>query len=387
MSVIHTESWGAFPQFVGDDTSNAVTNAARLAMTKSMPAAGYSYQQASNLIAWLVRPHPVFAERSAIVFSASNINQNGQSAFRKKVGDGTGVIVGGFSLFVPLSFKPDTGTNARFPMLTVAASNDAASLVNVFANGNLGTNEIFRVRYDLSIGYGPSELQNSKKIVPGKMAYIEYRLTQSEVRIWLDDVLVLQKSIAVNNSNISFSTINWGGTSGFSGLGLADGQWAISDWYNLKEDTVAPNVRLGPATRVIGVKAASDSFTQFARPSSYPSNAAVTAQPLNPDTTDFLKTDLIGAQDIYNQAASDTVSTAAFVYAQSTKIYAQNTDSLSQHTMSPLIISSGVTVGTSQVLPSNVGLLTSIASVDPATGEAWEPAAAAAAKFGMKLES
>lgn len=384
MSLISMESWMAFPRFIGDDTNNATTNAARLAMAKSMAAAGYEYQQANNTVAWLTRPHPLFPDRAAIVYSAASNNNSLQSAFRKKLGNGTGVIIGGFSLFVPGSFKPDATGNAVYPFLTIAAQADGATMINIYANAQLGIGEIFRVRYDLSIAYGPSDVQSSKRITPGKLAYIEYRLTANEIRVWLDDTLVLQKSVAVNHSNIMFSALNWtGSTSPMSG---ADGQWAISDWYNLKEDAVTPNSRLGPSTRVIGTKPESDNFVQFARPTAYASNASVAALPLNPDAPDYLKTDTVGVQDIYNPVLSDALAGASIVHAMGVKTFAQNVES-APHTLAPMLVSNGTAQGAALPLPSTVGVLAMYSVTDPNTGAPWTPSAATAAKFGVKLET
>lgn len=380
MSLISMESWMSFPRFVGDNGNNTATNAARLAMAKSMPAAGYELQQANNTASWLVRPHPVFPDRAAIVFSAATASNGVQSAFRKKIGNGAGVVIGGFSLFVPSDFVQPAGNWSAIPALTIAASNDAGPMINVYGDGRLGINEIFRVRFDLGIGYGPAAVQSSAKITPGKISFIEYRLTNSEIRVWLNDTLVLQQSVSVDHSKIMFSAIDWQNMNGTMG------QWAISDWYNLKEDAVPPNVRLGPSTRVIGVRAESDNFAQFARPAGFASNAAVVAQGLNPDTASFLKTDTVGAQDVYNPAEDSTTATAALVHAMSVKMVAQNMESTA-HTMTPMLVSNGVAQGAPVALPANVGLIASVSTTDPNTGAAWTPAAAAAAKFGMKLET
>ena len=382
MSVIHTESWMAFGPHNGDDSANTTL---REAYRKAYIAAGYEYFQEVAGFGWVIRPHPVTPERQALVFSAATAN-NRQYVVRKRVGNNTAPIIGGFSLFVPSEFVP-TGLNvaeAAYGFLGVTTGATTSILNKMVAAGTLYADEVFRVRYDLQIAYG-SEVQSARRITPGKMAYLEYRITQTEIRVWLDDVLVLQKSVARNNSTINIATVAWapGAGSGMSGI---PGRWAIADWYNLVEDAVTPNVRLGPATRVIGVRAESDSFAQFMRPSGFASNAAVAALPLNPDSANYLKTDTIGVQDIYSGTEDSATATAAIVHAMSVKVIGQNIEA-AVHTMSPLLVSNGVAQGAPIALPAAVGPVVSFSAVDPNTGVAWTGADAAVSQFGMKLES
>lgn len=382
MSLISTESWVAFAQHIGDDSA-AVANPARTAIAKAYRVAGYSYETTAVSAGWLVRKHPVSPERSALVWSASTSNA-GTSAIRKKVSNNTGVVIGGFSIFIPGSFVPDTAAAPEYPFLGVNATADGATMLSL-GSPALAAGEIFRVRYDLGIGYG-IEVQSAKKITPGKLSYLEYRLTQSEIRVWLDDVLVIQKSVALDNSNITFVSNAWSPAGRGSSMSEATGQWAISDWYNLKEDADSPNVRLGPTTRVVGVRADSDDFVQFARPSGFASNADVVAQGLNPDALNYLKTDTVGVQDIYNPPSDSATATAAIIHGMSVKVVAQNVESL-EHTMSPLLVSNGTAQGEAVTLSATLGPITTLSTVDPNTGEAWTPAAAAIAKFGVKLET
>lgn len=382
MSLINTESWMAFGAYNGDDSANATV---RAAFTKAYLAAGYEYYQQNLTAGWIVRPHPVFPERQALVFSSAT-TQNAQFVLRKRTGENTGPIIGGFSLFVPSSFIPATAPAAAvYGFLAVIAGAPGSALNKMVSAGTLYADEIFRVRYDLQIGYG-SEVQSSRKITPGKLAYLEYRITQSEIRVWLDDVLVLQKSVARNNATISIATTTWTANPGSSGMAGLEGRWAIADWYNLAEDATTPNVRLGPGTRVIGVRPNADSFAQFMRPPGYASNAAVAALPLDPDSPNFLKTDTVGAQDVYVGFDDPLTATAALVHAMSVKVIAQNVES-APHTMSPLIVSNGDAQGTPSTLPAALGPIATISTTDPNTGAAWTPGAAAASNFGMKLES
>ena len=382
MSILSMESWMAFASHNGDDAAN---NAMRAALVKAFLTAGYEYHQDQATAGWIVRPHPVNAARRALVFSAS-AGGNFQYVLRSRVSDNSGVVIGGFSLFVPNNFVVNAAQFAAYPFLVVFAAAPGSALNKMNTNGNTTlTDEVFRIRYDLQVGYG-TEVQSSRKVTPGKMVYLEYRVSQTEVRVWLDDVLVLQKSIARNNSTIAFGTMSWlpGGSS--SGMFGDTGRWAISDWYNLKEDEIAPNARLGPSTRVIGTLPAADNFAQFARPSGFASNAAVVAQPLNPDAAAFLKTDTVGAQDVYVGTPDSDTSTAAMVHAMSVKVIAQNVEA-TPHTMKPMIVSNGQAQGAAQAMPQTLGPLVSYSTIDPNTGAAWTPAAAAETMFGMKLET
>ena len=389
MSVISTESWMAFLAHNGDDALSAPNTAMRAAITKALQTAAYEVYRDNTNAAWIVRPHPVVPGRQALVFSAP-AGAIAQYGIRKRVGDNVSAIIGGFSLFIPSSFIPDTtgrSSSSPYPFMVVLAGAIGSAMNKMVANGEVViTDEIFRVRYDLKIGYG-SELQSSRAITPGKLAYLEYRVSPTEIRVWLDDILVLQKSVARNNQTIGISTVSWTpSTGGYSPMAGDTGRWAIADWYNLAEDAVTPNVRLGPATRVIGTRASSDSFAQFQRPPAFASNAAVVAQGLNVDTTNFLKTDTVGAQDVYNGVEDEATAGSALVHAVNLKVIAQNIEA-APHTMIPQLVSNGVAQGTPVALPGTLGLINTVSTVDPNTGAAWTPAAAAASKFGMKLNS
>jgi len=389
MTLLSTESWMSYPLWTGDDSSAA--NNARALANNTLVALGFdTYMQQGPTIGWLFRPHPVYPERAALVFSAPGASIS-QYIVRKRVAVGrTGTLIGGFSLFVPSAFIKNPGTGiAAYPFLMIFASPVGAGLVNMENTDGLRPYEIFRVRYDLAIGRGTTA-QSSKAIVPGKMSYIEYRITGSEVRVWLDDTLVYQEAISgLSIECISFGTVAWdGGNGGSSGssMSLAAGRWAIADWYNLLEDSVEPNTRLGPSTRVIGVLPNQDDTAQFVRPSGYTSNAAVAKLPYSTSSSDYLKTDTVGNKDIYVGAEDAATAGASLVHAVNVKVIGQNAETAA-HTITPLIVSGNVEGGSPQTLPASFKVMSSITTLDPATGQKWTPAAAAASKFGVKLTS
>lgn len=380
MSLINQESWMMFAAHNGDDTANT---AMRNAINSAFNAIGYETFREIVDRSWIIRPHPVYPDRQALVPSAP-VGLQYQFAIRKRVGDNASTVIGGFSLFVPSGFvASSTGDRVAHPFLAVSGGAIGSALNKIF--GTSVADEIFRVRGDLQIGYG-TEVQSSRKITPGKMSFFEYRITQSEIRVWMDDALVLQKNVAVNNSTICFATVNWTASGPGTSLGDLVGRWAIADWYNLKEDAVTPNVRLGPTTRVIGTRAATDNFVQFVRPPTYASNAAVVRAPFNPDSGDVLKTDTVGTRDIYDGYTDAGTATAVVVHAMTVRAIAQNIDTVA-HTIKPIIVSNGTEQGTASLLGGSAGMHTTVSTIDPNTGAAWTPAAAAIAKFGVKLES
>lgn len=387
MSLLDMESWMLYQRYTGsDDSASASNNAMRAAIATALRATGMEIYQSSVDFGWVVRQHPVYPDRNGIAFSASAANNGGNSIIRKRVAVGkSGTLLGGFSIFVPSSFLADPVTNPQYGYLNVFYGTAASNISKLVGGPQLCPDELFRVRYDLKIGYG-TEVQSSKTITPGKQSYLEYRLTGTEFRVWLDDTLVLQKTISHSIETIAMGSLAWGGTAGYSPNAGPAARWAIADWYNLLEDAVEPNVRLGPSTRVVGVRPASDVAVQFARPSGYVSNAAVVALPFDPSASLFLKTDTVGAKDTYNAADDTATATASLVHGQMVKVLGQNVDSAA-HTLTPLIVSGDAEAGTPVAMPSSVGMMSYISTVDPATGQKWTPGAAAIAKIGMKIQS
>lgn len=382
MSIVNMESWMLFGAHNGDDGQNT---AIRAAYTKAYIAAGYEYFQQNLTAGWIIRQHPLYPERQALVFSAGTPDSV-QYHIRKPLKGSGGITIGGFSIFIPGEFiRANGNASSPYPVLGVFAGAPGSAMNKFNFQPTLQTDEIFRIRYDLQIARG-QDVQSSRLVPIGKLAYIEYRITPTELRVWLDDSLVYQGSISVDQSTIGIGMISWQPAAGTSQITNAAGRWAISDWYNLKEDAEAPNVRLGPSTRVIGVRPVQDVVAQFARPSNFSRNAAVAAQALNPDTTMFLKTDTVGATDIYNGPEDSATATAALVHAMSTKVIAMNMESAA-HSMVPLLVSGDVQQGTAVALTGALAPITNLSTIDPNTGEAWRPAAAAISKFGMKLQS
>lgn len=383
MSVLFTESFMAFEKTSLAD-NNAAMSTLRTNTLRSLIAAGYAgnFTVVSNG-GFVVRPDPVIPERQALVHSAAAFN-NGTSSFRFNLAGSGDTVIGGFSLFVPLAWQPSPAYQYVMSVSFIVSAANAAYQGTQDTNAPV-PGEMMRIRFDGGIAYG-GEVQSSKKITPGKQMYFEYSLSPTELRVWCDDTLVLQKTVALTREVLTINVHEWGDYGASSGMYGAAGAWAFSNFYLLKVDAAVPFVRLGPSTRVIGVRPASDIVAQFARPSGYASNAAVAALAFNPDGTMFLKTDTVGAKDQYVPTADSETSTAALVHAVNVKVMAQNLEGAA-HTMKATVESGGSEQSTTKVLPAAIGMVNHISTTNPATGQAWTPSDAATSNFGMSLET
>ena len=383
MSLLFTESFMAFEKTSLADNNAAMTTL-RTNTLRSLVAAGYAgnFTVVSNG-GFVVRPDPVIPERQALVHSAATFN-NGTSSFRFNLAASGDTVIGGFSLFVPLAWQPSPAYQYVMSVSFIVSAANAAYQPTQDINAPVA-GEMMRIRFDGGIAYG-GEVQSSKKVTPGKQVYFEYRLTPTELRVWCDDTLVLQKTVALTREVLTINVHEWGDYGATSGMYGAAGAWAFSNFYLLKEDAVDPKVRLGPSTRVIGVRPASDVIAQFARPTGYASNAAVAALAFNPDGTSFLKTDTVGTKDVYTPAPDDETATAALVHAVNVKVMGQNLEAAT-HLMRATVSSGGSEQGTSKALPASIGLINHVSITNPATGQAWTPSDAATSNFGMTLET
>ena len=354
MSLLSTESFVAFGSVNSNDDSFTTDNTAlRNAHAANLRRAGYQVvigTQASALVSGglVVRPDPVSPDRNALFFSSGGANPNvAQAAIRKPLplAAADEAVIGGFSLFVPADYVKANGavTNAGsvFRVIACGLSDDTWSEVVTTVAATVArheSREVFRVTQDLLFRRGNvNAAQSTRALVPGKVNFIEYRISAEEVRVWLDDVLVLQATVSLNTETIGFSFDQTTVQSGASALTGAAGRWAIGNWYNLLEDTQAPNVRLGPTTRIAGVRAAADIEVDFLRPNGYASNASVIAQNLveNPPAT--LQSLAVGDQDVYAPQPDPTTANSAMIHAVVTKVLASNLEA-SPHTIRPLVI-------------------------------------------------
>lgn len=333
MSVQSTESFIAFQPVVSDDAWTTANTAIINATTANLKAAGYDIFTNTNASVatsggWVTRQDPVVPDRVALVHSSASVAGSGMTAgIRKKLGVSQKNVIGGFSLFVPADFvKSSAAVSTSLMMVTASPSSSAA-----WASGD----EVFRIRQDLSISYGVSAPLSTKTVAPGRVNFFEYRLTDTELRVWLDDTLVLQVAIQVIRDAIGIVMWNAAPANGSSPMAGATGRWAIGNWYNLLEDEIYPNVRLGPSTRIIGSRPTADVVAEFVRPAGAPSNASVARQDIVANPTQSLQASAPGVQDVYTGTDTAT-STASMVHAVAVRVMAASLDA-TPHTLRPII--------------------------------------------------
>jgi hypothetical protein len=346
MSLLHTESFMAYARAANADETYTTDNTAmRNGYTAALKRAGYmvyggDQTSASQGTALIVRPDPVEPTRAALVFSSSaNAFQRGvAAAIGAKLVQTGAVVVGGFSLYIPAeySFQAVGGAN---PQLVFALGATYAGDTNWY-NINGGNKEIMRVLSDGLIRWAGDAPQSTKALIPGRIQYIEYRIADNEVRVWIDDVLVLQKAVSVPPEMIviMFNQVTVNAPATY--LANLPGRWAISNWYNLTEDARAPNVRLGPTTRVIGTRPNNDVDVDFARPTAATSNAQVAGQDIVDQPNMSLQSSTAGDMDIYSTSTDTATASGKLVHAVVTKVLASNLES-NPHSLRPLVVAQG----------------------------------------------
>lgn len=334
MSLQSTESFIAFQPIVSTDDWTAPNTAIINATTANLKAAGYDVITNPNTSAalsggFVTRQDPVVPDRVALVYSSASTAgvAGGVCGIRKRLGVSQKNIIGGFSLFVPADFVKSTiaSTNA---LLSVTASTSALAAWQ-------GSDEVFRIGQDLAIRYGAGAPLSTKLVTPGRINFLEYRLTDTELRVWLDDTLVLQQVVQVIRDAIAVNVWNAPPANGSSPMAGATGRWAIGNWYNLLEDEIYPNVRLGPSTRIIGSRPTADVVSEFVRPAGAPSNASVARQDIVANPTQSLQASAPGVQDVYTGTDTAT-STASMVHAVAVRVMAASLDA-TPHTLRPII--------------------------------------------------
>lgn len=349
MSVLSTESFIAFEAINSiDDTFVAANTTARNAVAANLRRAGYQVAIAQNTTAgsssgFAVRPDPVNPERNALFFSSGGVTTPTVAAAIRKIlpiinGE---ALVGGFTLFIPNEYvKSNVSTTTPLFRITASGQGDA-SWGAIGTDANNLTREVLRISQDLQIRYATDAAQSQKTLVPGRINFIEYRISTNDIRVWIDDVLVMQKnSIALNVETIAFIFEQNALVGGSTNLTAAPGRWSIGNWYNLVEDIYAPNVRLGPTTRIIGVRPNTDIDVHFQRPNGFASNAAVASSNLVDAPAATLQSTSVGDQDIYATTTDTTTASGKMIHAVAVKVLASNLES-NPHAIRPILRSQG----------------------------------------------
>lgn len=344
MSILSTESFIAYAAVAGtDDTDTTANNDLRKAVAANLTRGGYQVVigagQTTNKQGFAVRPDPVNPDRNALFFSSAlqQVNNGVGGIIRKTLPVVNGeAIIGGFTLFVPNEYVKATAAATTSCLRVVASGTADTTWSNVQTDAGNPSREVFRVSPDLQVRWSTDAAQSQKTLVQGRVAFLEYRISPTDIRVWLDDVLVLQKSVTLNVETIAIAIDTPAAVSGSSLLVGAPGRWSIGNWYNLVEDAVAPNVRLGPTTRIIGVRPDTDIATSFLRPTGYASNAAVMGQDLVDAPAATLQSSNVGDQDIYASSKDTTTASGKLVHGITMKVMASNLES-NQHSIRPLI--------------------------------------------------
>lgn len=338
MSLIYTESFGAFGRFNGSDAFDPAvggSNQARAAYTANLARAGYQVVTASNAAAdssggFMVRPDPVYPDRAALVQSSaagSAINLGVSAAFRKEMPITDKQIIVGFSIFVPAEYVANI-SNSTVPVFRMNASIKTDATWSAIGVVIASAKEAFRITNDLSIRWGADAAQSSRKLVAGQMNYLEVRISANEVSVWLDDVFVMQKIVSLIPQSLGFIFEN-NANAGVGGTNMSNlpGRWAVGNMYFLAVDGITPQVRLGPTTRVIPQRPDTDVDVRFIRPVGYDTNAAVAAQDLVDQPSAQLQSTTVGDFDMYQTVgggSGDAIRTMGMVHAVAVKALAQN---------------------------------------------------------------
>lgn len=353
MSLIFTESFAAFERLtIADNTAEGAT--ARNAMAANLRRGGYEVSINETLndgyrkSGFFVRADPVAPERSALVNSNGNTigansgstNTHGVANVRRLLPSTGHAIIGGFSLYIPQEYVAPLTAAQNFTTSIFRVNAAPANATTTWFNqggaaGADGALQIFQVRADLLVSMLALN-QSTKALVPGRLNYLEFRITDKDVRVWLDDVLVLQHASQLVPESICFSFDQQNMAAPATFARNEAGRWAISNFYVLAEDAIAPNVRLGPTTRVIGVRPSSDTDVDFQRPAGFDTNAQIAAQNLVDSPVAALQSTQVGDMDIYATALDTATPNAKLVHAVATKVVAANLDSTA-HTVRSLV--------------------------------------------------
>lgn len=335
MSLIHTESWGAFGSYNGTDAYSTEVVAARNAHLANIARADYQVFASANTGddtsgGFFIRPDPLYpTTRNALTHSSSAgslVNLGVTAAVKKTLPITDKQIIIGFGLFIPADYVPNA-SNSTVPCfrMNVTIATDTGWYDNGYASVS-AAKECFRVTDDLSVRWGVDAAQSSRKLKVGAMNYLEVRISAAEVSVWLDDAFLMQKAVSLvpqcaafvfeNNANADAGGTNMSGT---------PGRWALQHMYYMAVDGIAPQVRLGPTTRVYCSRPQTDVDVRFIRPAAAPTNASVAAQDIVDSPAQQLQSTTIGDFDTYGSTQSaDEIRTMGLVHAVVSKALATN---------------------------------------------------------------
>lgn len=354
MSVLHMESFSRFKQdfplpYDAATFKNYVHGA--MVLAGYYPNKYNTDAQNQNLSAYAMRfgQDAVNPQRSALIFNTAHQAVNYQPAVTKRIPRIGGVVViSGFSLYFPSTFPAvPTGVAPvmRFsmnPAATAASAIPSADVLFVICqDGSIRTQES-----------SANNVQHPLRLVGGRLYYIEVRYDPAtgDIRVWVDDTYVLNYvKVQANPTYLTVSTMDNAAASVGTGYEIQ-----FSNWYILIDDGIAPTVRLGPTTRVVGSRPQSDaSPNDFQRPSGFDSNAEVAAQDYNMVPQDYLRAVEAGDTDFYETEASADVANSQLVHAVAVRATMSNLDS-GLHSGEALL-RSGDVIATGDDIPYDFG--------------------------------
>lgn len=316
MSLVLTESFMSFGNYTAGDTLLTADQNARNAAAANFNQWGYQATQLSNNYGPVVRQDPLYPTRKMLSQSHGNqtIANTIVAAIMLEVPCAEAPFIMGFNFWVPNEFIP----------MAAAVGNP-----NIFSV-TLGGIELFRINADLTIRPPTgTAAQSSRKLNVNKANYVEFRYNGTEVRVWLDDILVLQVNVKAPMGRVALNFLSTNIALDTAGSVVStNGRFGINHLYALLEDAVAPNVRLGPTTRVLGTRPGTDVQAQWNKPSGAASNAAVVGADVTANPTVTLQTETVGSTDFYTGTADGGLAGATLVHAVAVKAQAQNLDTV-----------------------------------------------------------
>jgi hypothetical protein len=344
MSVQHTESFYAFGKYAGGDAFDTEGNTARQQTALNLARAEYEVKTSANTDAnnsggFVVRANAVRPTQNALFHSNGVVTPNNlgvSAALKKVIAVNSKDVIIGFNMFVPSDYvaNVNSSTVPCFRMAATLASD--ANWQTAVISPLSSSKELFRVSNDLAVRWGTDSTQSSKKLAAGALNYLEVKIEPGLVSVWIDDTFVMQKAITVVPEAICWifeNNLNAG--AGGTSMSGAAGRWGMSDMYVLYDDGVAPTVRLGPTTQLIGSRPDEDISVDFVRPPGYTSNAQVAAQDITDNPPGLLSSTTVGDYDTYASAQNDAaIRAAAMVHAVVVKSLVTNLEP-NLHTVRP----------------------------------------------------
>lgn len=330
MALSWTESFIAFKRY------DAVPSAAESdACRADLAAAGYRTQAGSTTNFRMgVVSDPVNPARAGFRFNRP-VTIGGNlvgGVLARMLPISTDDIFIGFSLFIPASYAPNT-TSAQgiFRCMVLPETAPGADITNT--DHFVSLHEAFGINSSLQV-VAHNVAQSEMKPQQGAINYFEIRIRGNAVSVWMNDALVIQKTLREQPQVVAWMASNYATTTPYPD------DWIVSNIYILTADDVAPNTRLGPTTRVIGRKPNADVAVDFTRPSGAPSNASVAAQDVSATPAQSLQTTDVGAKDTYSILSDGDTAGATLVHAVVTKAIAANFEA-DPHTLRAFVASAG----------------------------------------------